>query len=282
MMEFGLRAHDFGQGGPGEVAENLAVYKVARAQLAPAKSFPAIAADPASMDGKFAKLVRGAFGARGITVAVLGCYINPVHPDPDELETQLRRFEAHLDLVGDFGCAVVGTETGSIAPDCGFHPDTARPETFDRLCRSVERLLKAAERRGTIVGIEPVAWQHTISTIGLARRLIGRLGSPALGIIFDPVNLIPPAGLPGGQAEFFAEALDAFGDRMVAIHAKDFRLEGGRKSEALPAGSGELDYGTLFSMLARRGLSPDILLENASPATAPAALAFLRAAAEAS
>ena len=101
----------------------------------------------------------------------------------------------------------------------------------------------------------------------------------ALGIIFDPVNLIPPEGLPGSQADFFQEALDVFGDRIVAIHAKDFRLEGGCKSEALPAGSGELEYEKLFSLLAKRGVSPDVLLENTSPATAPDALAFLRAAA---
>ena len=278
-MEFGLRAHDFGQGQPEAVAGNLSPYGISCIQLAPAKSFPDWPSEPGAVRGKVVERARKAFEDRGIRIAVLGCYINPVHPDPDELARQLRRFEETLGFVRDFGCAVVGTETGSIAPDCSFHPDTAKPSTFDRLCRSVERLLRTAERCGAIVGIEPVAWQHTVSSIDLARKLILRLGSPALGIIFDPVNLIPPEGLPGSQADFFQEALEVFGDRIVAIHAKDFRLEGGCKSEALPAGSGELEYKKLFSLLAKRGVSPDVLLENTSPATAPDALAFLRAAA---
>jgi sugar phosphate isomerase/epimerase len=281
MMRFGLRAHDFGTGSPQEVAENLVPFGISCIQLAPPKSFPGTPTEPGFMSREYAAGIRRVFAAKGIAIAVLGCYINPVHPDPDLLDLQMRRFEEHLRFARDFGCAVVGTETGSIAPDCSYHPDTAKPETFDRLCRSVERLLKAAERVGAIVGIEPVAWQHTVSTIGAARKLISRLGSPALGIIFDPVNLIAPTGLTCSQDEFFGEAMEAFGDRIVAVHAKDFRLEKGRKSEALPAGSGELDYGTLFSLLRERGCSPDILLENASLTTAPEALAFLASAAAA-
>ncbi|MCX7027246.1 MAG: sugar phosphate isomerase/epimerase [Spirochaetes bacterium] len=282
MLKFGLRAHDFGRGSPEEVAEALAPFGISSIQLALAKAFTGTAPEPGFMSQGYAAGIRQVFAAKGIDIAVLGCYINPVHPDSDELERQLRRFKEHLRFAGDFGCPVVGTETGSIAPDASFHPGTSRPETFDRLCASVERLLRTAERSGVIVGIEPVADQHTISTIGAARKLIERLDSPALGIIFDPVNLIPSTGLSGSQTEFFEEALAAFGDRIVAVHAKDFRLEGGRKSAALPAGSGELDYETLFSMLRLRGYSPDVLLEDASPTTAPAALAFLRAAAGAS
>lgn len=279
MLRFGLRAHDFGRGSPDQVAEALASFGVGSAQLAPSKSFPSVSIDQGSLSVDFARAVREAFASRGLVIAVLGCYINPVHPDEDELERQLARFEEHLRLAGAFGCLAVGTETGSVAPDCSYHPDTARPETFDHLCRSLERLLKAAEACGAKLGLEPVAHQHTISTIEAMGRLIRRFPSPSLKVIFDPVNLIPPTGLETSQGEFFAEALGAFGDRIVALHAKDFRMEGGRKSEALPAGSGELDYRLLFGLLRKAGAEPDVLLENASPATAPAALEALARAA---
>jgi sugar phosphate isomerase/epimerase len=204
-----------------------------------------------------------------------------VHPDGDELERQLRRFEEHLRFALDFGCRLVGTETGSLNPDCSWHPGTQDQATFDRLCSSVERLVRAAERCGSIVAIEPVADQHTISSIEKTKALIERVDSPALGIIFDPVNLMPRAGLGESQAAFFGEVFDAFGSRIVAVHAKDFRFENGRKSEAVAAGSGILDFAALFRLLQAKKPGIDVLLENTSPATAAAALAFVgRVAAE--
>jgi sugar phosphate isomerase/epimerase len=217
---------------------------------------------------------------RGIAIAVLGCYINPVHPDPAARESQLRRFEEHLRFARDFGCALVGTETGSCAADCSFHPDTARPETIDLLCRSLERLIGVAEKSGSIVAIEAVADQHTVSSVEKMGQVLRRLASPALKVIYDPVNLIPQAGLAVGQAEsqeaFFKRAFDTFGDDIVAIHAKDFRMVNGAKNGALPAGTGEMDYPALLRIIRERKDGVDILLENSGPATGKQAMAFLR------
>ncbi|PKL06113.1 MAG: hypothetical protein CVV53_05970, partial [Spirochaetae bacterium HGW-Spirochaetae-9] len=124
--------------------------------------------------------------------------------------------------------------------------------------------------------IEPVADKHTVSSIEKTQALIERIDSPALGIIFDPVNLIPQAGLVESQEDFFQRAFDAFGPRIVAVHAKDFLLEYGRKSEAVAAGLGHLDFAALFRLLQAKRPGIDVLLENTSPVTATAALAFVR------
>jgi sugar phosphate isomerase/epimerase len=207
---------------------------------------------------------------------VLGCYINPIHPDQATRELQLSRFEEHLRFARDFGCSIVGTETGSLNPDFSFHPDTETEEAFDTLCLSVERLVKTAERCGSIVGIEPVADQHSVGSIEKAAVLLSRIDSPALGIIFDPVNLLPRKGLQESQANFFQRAFTAFGSRVVAVHVKDFRFENGKKNEAFAPGSGEFDFPAFFSLLQSSKPGIDVLLENTSPATAPAALDFLR------
>ncbi|HEY9053186.1 MAG TPA: TIM barrel protein, partial [Rectinemataceae bacterium] len=165
MFSFGLRAHDFASGEPEEVAAALASYRSLGAsaiQLAPYKLFPSW--KPPRIDPALARRAAEALGANGMRVAVLGCYINPVHPEPDELERQLARFEDHLSRAADFFCDLVGTETGSASADCSFHPDTSKPETFDRLCRSLERLLVATEAAGARVGVEPVAYQHTVDS----------------------------------------------------------------------------------------------------------------------
>ena len=275
MPHIGLRAHDYGKNvSPEKLAEILFEFQPASIQLALAK---ALSGAPASggLSCGYARRIRRALEERNIAVAVLGCYINPVHPDGDIREQQLRRFEEHLRYARDFGSALVGTETGSCNPDCSFHPDTEKPETFDRLCRSLERLVNTAEKCGSIVAIEAVADQHTVSSIEKMEMVLRRLASPALKVIYDPVNLIPLAGLAETQEQFFTRAFDAFGGEIAAIHAKDFRMEGGVKSGALPAGTGELDYRALLKIIAKRKPDIDLLLENSSPATGKQAMAFL-------
>ncbi|MDR1278577.1 MAG: sugar phosphate isomerase/epimerase, partial [Treponema sp.] len=170
----------------------------------------------------------------------------------------------------------VGTETGSCNGDCSYHPDTEKPATFDLLCRSLERLITTAEKCGSIIAIEAVADQHTVSSIEKMKQVLRRLASPALKVIYDPVNLIPHVGLVESQNDFFTRAFDSFGDEIAAIHAKDFRMEGGKKNGALPAGTGEMDYLALMKIIAERKPDIDILLENSSPATGKQAMDFLR------
>ncbi|MCL2600136.1 MAG: sugar phosphate isomerase/epimerase [Treponema sp.] len=285
MLQIGLRAHDYGSNVTIEkLADILGEFKPASIQLALAKAL-SDAPGPGHLSPGYARRIRQTLEAKNISVAVLGCYINPVHPDPGTLEKQLYRFQEHLRFARDFGCLMVGTETGSRNGDCSFHPDTEKPETFDLFCRSLERLVTTAEKCGSVVAIEAVADQHTIDSIEKMETVLRRLASPALKVIYDPVNLIPVAGLAHAgtekaQGEFFERAFEAFGNDIVAIHAKDFRMEGGRKNGTLPAGTGELDYRALLKLIMERKPGIDILLENSCPATGKKAMAFLRSIAE--
>jgi len=288
MLQIGLRAHDYGQNvSVEELANILDEYKPSSIQLALSKSL-AGAPKPGALSAGFARLVRKALEERNIAIAVLGCYINPIHPDPAARERQLKLFEEHLRFARDFGCSMVGTETGSCSADCSFHPDTEKPQTFDIFCHSLERLVTTAALCGSICAIEPVADQHTISTIEKMDQVLRRFSSPALKVIYDPVNLLPNAGLPAeSQKEFFTRAFDSFGNDIAAIHAKDFRMEpasqitssspsGVKKNGTLPAGTGEMDYPALLKLIGERKPGIDILLENTSPQTGKQAMEFLR------
>lgn len=267
MLQIGLRAHDYGKKSAEELADTLSVFSPASIQLALAKAFSDPPVVPGGLSPGYARRIGNIFARKNIAIAVLGCYINPVHPDPDQRENMLRRFEDHLRFARDFGCSMVGTETGSCNPDCSWHPDTEKPEIFELFCASIERLLNTAEKCGSIVAVEAVARQHTISTIELMAKLLNRFKSPALKVIYDPVNLLPVEGLSEPQAAFFERAFEAFGDHIVVVHAKDFRMEGGKKRGDLPAGTGELDYPALLNLLMRKKPGIDILLENSSPDT---------------
>jgi len=275
MIRIGLRAHDYGTLPPEQLADTIAAFHPESIQLALAKALVP-APTPGSLSPGYARRIGKIFEQRNISISVLGCYINPIHPDPDEREKSLRYFEEHLRFARDFDCALVGTETGSLNADCSFHPDTEKDETFDMFCVSVERLLSCAEKCGSIVAIEPVSYHHTISSVEKMEKLLRRFPTPALQVIWDPVNLLPVAGLDESQESFFVKALDAWGDKIAAVHAKDFRMEGGRKKGDLPAGNGDLDWPVLLKLLQQRKNGVDILLENTQPATARSTIAFLK------
>ena len=276
MLQLGLRAHDYGKNvTPQELAENLFKFKPDSIQLALSKALSG-APGCGNFSPGYARKVRQILENKQISIAVLGCYINPVHPDKDIRESQLRLFEDHLRYARDFGCALVGTETGSKNADCSFHPDTEKPETFDLLCSSLERLLKTAEKSASCVAIEAVAFHHTISTIEKMSEVLRRFNSPALKVIYDPVNLIPAEGLAETQQRFFARAFNAFGGDIAAIHAKDFRMDKNKKNGALNIGAGDLDFDALLKIIMEKKPGIDILLEDTSPATGAQSMEFIR------
>lgn len=289
MLQIGFRAHDFGTFTTAdELAATIETFqKPAGIQLALKKVIPS-AKDASEYTPEYIDGIRLALAAHGVHVSVIGCYINPVHPDPEQRDAQLKRFETHLKFNREFGCPVVGTETGSLNPDCSYHPDTSEPAVFDTFRRSIERLLETAQRYDGIVAIEPVSRQHTICSVPRMARLLELFDTPHLRVIYDPVNLTPWTGIteqdgsvrkhPTREAQlaFFQEALDAFGDRIVAIHAKDYVLnDAGWKIGDLPIGTGVMDWKLFAQELQKRNINVPFLLENLNPATLPQTLDYL-------
>lgn len=282
MMQFGFRAHDFGRMPIERLARTLHVFAPVTIQLALTKALDTYP-DAGQLSPGYARRIRKVLESHDIDIAVLGCYINPVHPDDQLLDRALARFEEHLVFCADFGCRLVGTETGSYNPDGSFHPETASEKTFDRLTRSVERLVRTAEKFGALVGIEPVADTHVIGSVASMARLLARIDSPNLRVIHDPVNLLPsaspfgPEGPDGNQQRsIFLEAFDAIGEKIAAVHLKDFTYHEGIKSAALPALTGHMDVPALLSIISERKGGIDILLENTQMDTAALTLGALK------
>jgi sugar phosphate isomerase/epimerase len=261
MINIGLRAHDYGQGTPDEIAKKLGAYGVNCIQLALAKSFPFIKEEPGQLSPGLGNTIRDAFAKQGINIVVLGCYINPIHPDPILKEQSLQRFEEHLRFARDFGCAIVGTETGSRNADCTFHPDSQGEEAFLELVAAVKRLSKTAEKYGTIVGIEGVAHHHTIHTYEKMVRMLELVGSPNVQVIYDPVNFFPLDECEQ-QEKLMDDAFTLFGDRIVAIHSKDFVINDGLKEGDLPSGTGVMAHSHLIKHLIEKKPYIQVILEN--------------------
>lgn len=277
---FGLRAHDFGTLPAGELAPNIAKSGASCVQLALAKALPGAPMFPRELGDNGLALVKQAFKNSAVDIAVLGCYIDMVTPNLQERETALQRFEAHIAAAPQLGCHIVGTETGSPIP---YASQADGVEAAFRVAlQSLRRLITAAEKtwpNGVYVGVEPVAEMHALSSAEHARLLIEEMDSEALGIIFDPVNLVPQKGIADIDV-FLDECFAAFGDHIIALHAKDFRMvdsaNGLEKSGPLAAGSGEMDWLGVFTRLFKANKQHvPILLEDTGPADAAETFARL-------
>ena len=274
MLNLGVRAHDFGQRPARELAAVVRAAGFSCVQLALPKALPGFSPEPGQVTRAVARQIRDAFLEEGIEIAVLGCYINPVHPDPAVREFSLVRFEELLRYARDFDCSVVATETGSLSPDGSFHPGTSDERVFDQLVGAFRRLAVTAEAAGVRIGIEGVFRAHTVSTHDRMERLINAVGSPALGVVYDPANFLPASEVGLWEASV-ADALDRFGSRLVAVHAKDCRMDGGNKTGDLVAGTGAVPYPYFLGRLQREHPGIPILVEDVNPDTFARARDFL-------
>jgi len=272
MMRIGVRAHDFGKLPTEELAARIAAKGLSCVQLALSKAIAGIDLKPGQLNPGMAFHIGQAFHRHGLQIAVLGCYINPIHPDPDTRRALLSHFEEHLRFARDFGCGLVALETGSVKADYSYHADNRGEPAFQTFLSSIARLVEEAESLGVLVGIEGVT-THVISTPARMRNVLDAIGSNHLQVVFDPVNLLS-ADNCRDQDRIMKEAFDLYGDRIVAVHAKDFIVEKG-EWKTVRTGRGSLNYGLLLGLIRQRKPYVSILLEEAGEDTVEECLRFL-------
>ena len=272
-MNLGVRAHDFGRWPAGELGRRIRAKGFSCVQLAPPKALAGFDAGGGAPTAETAAQVRAALDAEGIRIAVLGCYINLADPDGDRRRAQRQRFQDYLRLARDFGCRVVGTETGSLNADYSFHPGNRGEDAFRTVAAGVRELAAVAEQTGAWVGIEGVE-RYVISDNRRMRRLLDDVGSDHVRVILDPVNLLSPEN-HARQDDIIREAFDLLGDRIAILHAKDFVVETGG-IRAVLAGQGRLNYGLLMELARARRPDIDVLMEDTEPATVDQGVRFLR------
>ena len=255
----GIRAHDLEAENLQELAANVAQRGFSAVQLALAKSITEFSTSTGSLSPGYGHYVKSLFQQHDVRIAVLGCYINMIHPDLAERQRQLDRFKEHIRFAGDFGCSIVGTETGSVIPSLGYSEDNFTEEAYTEVVKSVQELVEEAEKFGVIVGIEG-GINHPIHTPKRMKRLLEHVPSPNLQVIYDPANFMSLENVHD-QHSVMDEAFELFGNRIVIVHAKDFIVDND-EIVMVPVGTGQLDYKYLSERLKKEKPFINILLEN--------------------
>ena len=272
VLQLGIRLHDMRAGTLAERAAWARGQGFSCVHLALEKTIPGFVMSPGKLTAGLGKHLREVFSAHKVDVAVLGCYKNLAHPDPQELRKIQENYIAHLRMAKALDCSVVGTETG--APNADYHYEEAchSEAALQTFLHNLAPVVEAAEHFGTLLAIEPV-WNHIVWNPQVARRVIREMASPNLRIIFDPVNLLSMENYMERE-RVIGEAIECFGEYVEVVHLKDFQItEHGLN--AMAPGTGLMDYKPLLAYLKQEKCGIQATLENTRPDNAVTARKYL-------
>ncbi|WHY85063.1 sugar phosphate isomerase/epimerase family protein [Neobacillus novalis] len=272
-MNIGIRAHDIDNQSLDDLVTKISDKGLTSIQLALNKSFPYMNTATGSLSPGFAHQIGRAFREQDIQIAVLGCYINMIHPDQTERRKALERFKEHIRFARDFGCGIVGTETGNVNAEIAYTVENFKEKPFLEVVESVHELVAEAEKFGVIVGVE-AGVNHPIYSSKVMKRLLDSVDSNILQVIFDPVNLLT-IDTYQNQEEIFQEAFDLWGDRIVILHAKDFIAED-NKLKTVAVGKGLLNYDFVLNYIKKKKPFINVLMESTREPFIDGSIKFLK------
>lgn len=251
---FGLRGHDIGDDFP-SMCTNGVENHVTSLQFAMAKTVKTIDFDAVGFDRAVADDIHRKLCECGFSVPVLGCYINPIDANEERLECSLRRFEAFIRYAQVFHAGVVGTETGvTVGPDSPVYW-----ENYRLFIRNLARLVEVAEECDVNIAIEPV-FGGTVCSPQIMRRVIDDIGSNKVKVILDLSNLLTAEMIPL-QRKILDDSFELLGDRIWAVHLKDFAVSDGKKRFAPPT-KGLMDIPYLFEQMSFMERKTDVILDE--------------------
>lgn len=247
MLNLTIRGHDFTQVRTlKELAEESQNQGIHTVQLALGLSFPELDSGARAINSGMGNFVKRTLLQENVHVGILSCYINMIHPDLDIREQLLVKFERYLQYAASFGASMVASETGNIFPEIRYTEENFTDEAFEQVVAVIRRLVKTGEKYNMMVGIEP-GLNHPIYSIERVCQLLDEVDSDYLGIILDPTNLITSSTYQE-QVQLVETAFDHFGEKICAVHLKDFIVE---KQRIIPKnlGEGQMDYQKIVELI---------------------------------
>lgn len=170
---------------------------------------------------------RAVFDAQNMPfLQVWGPYPSLLSTDETIRKAGVAGAQAIVKLAAKMNVPESGVRPTSMNPrnEWGPHPDNRKPETEDRLVRSLNEILQTAED----YNIDLVLEAHVTTTLYSAeviRRVIERTGSKRLKINLDLCNFVGDLATAYNPAPMINEMFDLLGQYIATVHVKDFYLE---------------------------------------------------------
>jgi sugar phosphate isomerase/epimerase len=133
-------------------------------------------------------------------------------------------------------------------------PGNDHPDTIDKIVPWFKRAAEYAEEKRIYMGIEHESAGSISGTPELLRQLVEKVGSPYLGVLYEPGNLMYVCGVD------YRRALEVLKDIVVHCHFKDCRPVGD-EYEFQMMGEGDIDFVWIVEQLEAAGYEGDYSLE---------------------
>jgi sugar phosphate isomerase/epimerase len=263
-LNIGVRGHDVSQTNIYDLAKSVQKEGFRHTQLALKKALK----DHGNLVGKlntgmmdhFKRVLKDA----GIRVSIFGCYINMAQPVEEKRIAEINSFKEHIRFASDLGCRMIGTETGCYTEDYTYTELNESEEAFETFLSTLREIVAEAEKFGVFVAIEGVV-THIVNTPKKMKKVLNTVKSNNLVVILDTVNYLDETNYLK-QDEIMRECFELFGDRINAIHIKDFIIENGVRKVA-NIGEGLLNYKLLLQLIQAYKPQVEMLIENYEPGT---------------
>lgn len=225
--------------------------------------------DVLSLDNARVASIQNLVQTTGVQISGLGYYPNCLSPDLGESERSVELLMQVIQAAPKLGLTQVNTFIGR---DFTKGVD----DNWNRLLTTWKPIVDLAEKCNVRIGIEncPMLFgedewpggKNIATSPAIWRRLFRDLGSPNLGLNYDPSHMV-------FQCMDYLNPMREFIDRIFHIHAKDVRIDRHKLNDVgvfahpklyhtpkLP-GLGEINWGQFFSVLGDAGYQGPVCVE---------------------
>ena len=225
--------------------------------------------DVLSLDNARVASIKNLVQTTGVQISGLGYYPNCLSPDLGEAERSVEHLMQVSQAAPKLGLTQVNTFIGR---DFTKGVD----DNWNRLLTTWKPIVDLAEKCNVRIGIEncPMLFgddewpggKNIATSPAIWRRLFSDLGSPNLGLNYDPSHMV-------FQCMDYLNPMREFIDRIFHIHAKDVRIDRHKLNDVgvfahpklyhtpkLP-GLGEINWGQFFSVLGDAGYQGPVCVE---------------------
>jgi sugar phosphate isomerase/epimerase len=225
--------------------------------------------DVSALNKELAASILALQKSTGVSISGLGYYPNCLANDEAEAERSVEHLKQVIAAAPKLGLTTVNTFIGR------DHTKSVE-DNWPRLLKTWKPIVDLAEANGVRIGIEncPMLFtkdewpggKNIATTPAIWRRLFSDLGSPNLGLNYDPSHMV-------FQCMDYLKPIRDFIDRIFHVHAKDVRVDRHKLDDVgvfahpnlyhtpkLP-GLGDIDWGKFFSVLGDAGYQGPVCVE---------------------
>ena len=210
--------------------------------------------------------VKAAFADQRLPFLQLwGPYPCILSPDEAVRRAGVEGARAIVKLAAKMGVTESGVRPTSLNPrwEWAPHADNYKPETEDRLVKSLTEILQTASDYGVDIILETHV-ATTLNTPETIKRVIERTGAKNLKINLDPCNFVGDLQTAFNLPPMLNHLFDVLGPYIATVHLKDFLLEERFVVHITETviGTGMMDFDTILRRVHRDKPDSYVVIEH--------------------